>query len=154
MTVYLPQMWYSCMPPSHGTDELVWESVCATPSQGTMNDHRWRAPFLCITVHDYILSMFILWSCLVRYFICMMLPYVCNSKLCSYLLCMMTVDFMFIEVVTSSYCYDLYLTMFPLTYVYDVFISLTRYSYTHYPTTMFLQVMHQGLFMSQRLHSD
>ena len=61
-----------------------------------------------------------------------------NSKLCSYPLCMVTVDFRFIEADISSYCYGLYLTMFPLTRMYDFFISLTGYSYTHYPTAMFL----------------
>ena len=66
----------------------------------------------------------------------------------------MTVDFRFIEIDISSYCYGLYLPMFLFTYVYDVFISLTGYSYTHYPTIIFLQVMQQGLYMSQRLHSD
>ena len=134
---------YSCVPPSHGTCELVWESACATPSQGTVNDHRWRAPFLCITVHDYVLSMFTSWSCLDRYFLCMMMPYdydywhyvhrgrhllmlfmTCNL-LCSHLLmCMMYLFF------------------------------LTAYSYTHYPIIMFLQVMQQGPYMSQKLHSD
>ena len=66
---------YSCVPPSHGTCELVGESAYATPSQGTINDHRWRAPFLCITVHDYVLSMFTSWSCLDRYSLYMMIPY-------------------------------------------------------------------------------
>ena len=132
---------YSCVPPSHGTCEPVWESACVTPSQGTVNDHRWRAPFLGVTVHDYSPPMSMLWSYLVGYFLCMFLPYATTQSLCSYPLCMVTVDFRFIEADISSYCHGLYLPMLLFTYVYDVFISLTGYSYTHYPTIMFLQVM-------------
>ena len=66
----------------------------------------------------------------------------------------MFIDIMFIKWTPPYIGYDLQLIMFSLTYVHDVLIFLTEYSYTHYPTIMFLQVMQQGLYMSQRLHSD